>query len=459
MPFDNPAEKAEALGNSTRLDVHRWSNYPEVNKAVNAIYDDLRNDPAFGGNERLRKKHIKVVILDLYANWLANETRYIAYSRSKNDYKGKSRYNRLHISFLTVAVVDALHRRGLVEHHVGFHNAELEVGFLSRMKATDRLIKLIRDEYAVPAEAIQRWRGEECIILRDIIDGRKTGIEYEDTAKTRRMRRTLTAYNDLLARTDITLPNAPPEGIPNTTGTRHVKPTPAAKFVRRIFNNGSWDEGGRFHGGWWQRIPSDWRVQISIDGSKEGSTEIDYSGHHINLLYALEGIDYWKSVGRDPYQIEKYEESERMRSLLKLVLLITINARNRKSALSAIRQKINFDIDSFGWIKEENIALEEVIDAFVIRHQPIERHFFSNVGIRLQKLDSDIAETIINRFTQEGIPILCIHDSFVCNPAHAGYLEPMMNEAVWNATRHLTDVELDIKPALKRKTINDVINK
>ena len=165
MPFDNPKQKGEALSNFTLLNVHRWSRYPEVNKAVNAIYDDLKNDPVFGGNERLKKKHIKVVILDLYANWLRDETRYIAYSRSKNHYKGNSRYNRLHISFLTVAVIDALHRRGLVENHIGFFNMELEVGRLSRMKATDRLIELIKNEYAIPAEAINCWRQRETICV------------------------------------------------------------------------------------------------------------------------------------------------------------------------------------------------------------------------------------------------------------------------------------------------------
>ena len=144
MPFDNLPQKAEALDNATLFDVHRWSVYPQVNEAVDALYIDLKNDPAFGGNERLKKRHIKVVILDLYANWLADNTRYIAFNRSKNAYRRNSRYNRLHISFLTVSVVDALHSRGLIEHHRGFYNRKQKFGCLSRMKATDRLINLIR---------------------------------------------------------------------------------------------------------------------------------------------------------------------------------------------------------------------------------------------------------------------------------------------------------------------------
>lgn len=97
MPFDDAGQKADALNNSALFDVHRWSDYPEVNNAVDAIYRDLKNDPEFGGNKNLKKRHIKVLILDLWANWLADETRYVAYSRDKNAYKRGSRYNELNI--------------------------------------------------------------------------------------------------------------------------------------------------------------------------------------------------------------------------------------------------------------------------------------------------------------------------------------------------------------------------
>jgi hypothetical protein len=33
--------------------------------------------------------------------------------------------------------------------------------------------------------------------------------------------------------------------------------TQGDKFARRVFNNSSWDKGGRFYGGWkWCRLPS-----------------------------------------------------------------------------------------------------------------------------------------------------------------------------------------------------------
>ena len=54
------------------------------------------------------------------------------------------------------------------------------------------------------------------------------------------------------------------------------------KFVRRIFNNSRWDEGGRYYGGWWQRCPKTYRENIVFDGV--GTAEIDFSGIHIVIF-------------------------------------------------------------------------------------------------------------------------------------------------------------------------------
>jgi len=94
-------EKAEELNNYQPLDVHRWSDYPEVNSAVNALYEELKSLGV--GNERLRKKHVKVVVLDLYVKWLVDPLRHVGYYRMRSHYKDlKSRYNKLHIFFLAV---------------------------------------------------------------------------------------------------------------------------------------------------------------------------------------------------------------------------------------------------------------------------------------------------------------------------------------------------------------------
>ncbi len=61
------------------------------------------------------------------------------------------------------------------------------------------------------------------------------------------------------------------------------------KFVRRIFNNGTFDEGGRFYGGRLQRIDGSFRKDIQMNNLP--TVEIDYSSLHVILAYTEVGID------------------------------------------------------------------------------------------------------------------------------------------------------------------------
>ena len=44
-------------------------------------------------------------------------------------------------------------------------------------------------------------------------------------------------------------------------------------------------------------------------------------------------------------------------------------------------------------------------------------------------IDAQIAEYIINHFTDQGIPVLAIHDSFLINRVHEGDLRSIMQTA------------------------------
>lgn len=446
MSWDSVDQKAAALDFARPFDVHKWSDYPEVNKAVNALFDDLKGDPEFTGNDNLQKKHVKVVVLDLYAAWLADQDCYISLSRDANSYKRDSRYNRIKISFITVAVVDALKRSGYIEVQPGYYDSETKTGKQSRIRATDKLIALIKDEYKVPKAAIQKHPNTECIILRD---SDKNDIAYTDTAETNRMRKKLKAYNDLLNRTKIEIPD--PEDFYVLGIDREAKYliNEPGYFVRRIFNNSSWRDGGRFHGGWWQQIPGKIRRTIHLNDGKEGCSEVDYSGLHIVLLYGMEDIDYWKEDGEDPYKLAGYEESERLRQLLKIVLLIAINAKDKATAVNAIKKEINFNNHEYGWSKSVGIDIEELIDAFASRHQRIAKYLFSGQGIKLQHIDSRIAEKVIEHFTAKDIPVLCVHDSFLIDPLHENELITLMVKSFKEIVRNITPSKIDIEATMK----------
>ena len=84
MKWDSDQDKAQALDNSRLLDVHKWSEHPEVNKLVDLIYDEIGSASA---NVNIQKKHVKVILLDLYVCWQEDPDKFVAVRRGSNAYK------------------------------------------------------------------------------------------------------------------------------------------------------------------------------------------------------------------------------------------------------------------------------------------------------------------------------------------------------------------------------------
>ena len=116
--------------NARPLDVHRWSEYPEVNDLVGHVFTDLQS---INGNSRISKKLVKVILLDLYVAWCADPVLMLMFSRDNNAYKARSRYNELHISKKIISIVDSLIANGVIGQQLGFNDRESGIGFQSRL--------------------------------------------------------------------------------------------------------------------------------------------------------------------------------------------------------------------------------------------------------------------------------------------------------------------------------------
>jgi hypothetical protein len=445
--FQKKRRKARKLDNYANFDVHRWSSYPEVKTATDQLYVHLKTNNKFKGNTKIQKKHLRVLLLDLFANWLTDSKKYIAIYRG-NDFYEQGIYNALHISRQTVPLMDILREEGYIQYYPGYFKPEDEDGSKkTRIKVTLKLVNFLIKTHQLSQHMIERSPNEECIILRGIKERKintKTGkprktktseqIDYTKDKKydnyipvINKMRKNVYAYNNLLRRTFIDIPHFPKEGIPTRSKKRKIRIDLTQKFVARIFNNDSFQEGGRYWGGWWQRLSSKWRKRIRINDRKV--VEIDYSGIHIVMLYALKNIDYWSKINTDPYNIKGLEQSERMRDLLKVVLLSSINAENRIKTKQAIQHEINWDKNLYQWSLSKKLDLNDILDKFVSTHAPIKEYFFSGKGIELQNTDSRIAEMVVNHCTRHHIPVLCIHDSFVIEQRHKQLLQDIMNKS------------------------------
>ena len=147
----------------------------------------------------------------------------------------------------------------------------------------------------------------ENIFISHLVTGTSSGqIKTGAPARSERTAK----YNELLRKTFIDIQELETPRIKlkgDKLRKKRNKPTYVNishhdKFTRRIFNNGSFDEGGRFYGGWWQRIDSSERRRIRLNNAP--SKEMDYSALHVILAYAKVNEDYWKLTDKDVTTID-----------------------------------------------------------------------------------------------------------------------------------------------------------
>jgi len=111
------------------------------------------------------------------------------------------------------------------------------------------------------------------------------------------MRNKLFAYNNLLLQTRIKIKR-------NKNVNRYLELHPVNfKNIEyyRVFNDSSFELGGRFYGAWWVTLRKDARGNITLNGEK--TIELDYSSIGIHLLYSQENLNYYDLNGNnsDPY--------------------------------------------------------------------------------------------------------------------------------------------------------------
>lgn len=305
---DDPVRLATERANNCPLDFSRWSDAPAVEACVDQVYREMEMEGLTPKRQaryqsQLRD-HLKAILLDLYAVCRSDPTRYLSFYRSPRGYqrpKLKSNSHRRYsqasawVSFDNVKrVTDFLERSGYIEKIIpGYRNPQNpDKSKLSLMRATDKLLKLMRKDHEVLLPMIKPSEGDkarEIIILKGAKkDGEKrTKLKpYRDDDDTRRMRSNLEKINQVLERSSILLDLSDEELRKLHQRIRDDRDSTidpekkrglidfSRKSLKRIFNDGSFESGGRFYGGWWQNIPREYRPFIRLN-SKD-VVECDY---------------------------------------------------------------------------------------------------------------------------------------------------------------------------------------
>lgn len=421
----------------------RVSDFPEIQLVVSMLFNDMMEQGYVGRKEKdKRKDHLMRIICRLFETYTMDPSATIAYSRNQDDYK-KTRYQVASYSH-TLKVVEFLEANGYINHTIGDYSAQLQ----SEMQATTKLVDSIEQAQGI-VDMIHSDPNKELVEIKSpsnkdysipdgkMIENGKELIDYEDTPDILAMRMQLQKLNKILAGDPICLA-LPDKALEYVCFKSDHLVNFNNKQMIRVFNEGDIKHGGRYFGGWWQNIPKRFRRCIRINN--DPVCELDYSGLHINMMYALKGMPEYDG---DVYEIPGYTGNNEVRDFLKIVLQTLVNSKNERGALVRLRQDI----------KEGRVSLpagvedvKQLADALLKKHEPIRDLFQNRIGRKLQNLESKIASDVIDRFISLGFPILPMHDSFLVSKNLMSVLNSTMQGAYLKHMGQEISVDSKFKP-------------
>ena len=166
--------------------------------------------------------------------------------------------------------------------------------------------------------------------------------------------------------------------------------------------------------------------------------ELDYSNQHPSILYAQAGASRPDDCYTDVINLHNLPQGIRakdVRDMIKAAFNAMLNSSKPLIQAPSGVQPIRFGLK---WA--------DVSQAIMAFHEPIANHFYSGVGLRLQRMDSDIAEKVLLHFAHKGIAILPLHDSFLMHHGYETSLEPVMRSAF--------EAVVGVRPMIDRKGSN-----
>ena len=378
---------------------------------------------------KLYRDQLGVILANLYETYSIQDYLFTYYSKSNSDYKETTRYNPNKISARPLRfLADSLIKHGWVGTSQWFYDENnKENRWCSRMRPSKKLIQAFK-KFKITPKCIYR-KPMEYIRLKD---SKKRLEEYENTPVTNLMRNRLSAYNSLIFQTNIRLKRSK-----KINEYLELKPTNFNDTeYHRVFNDSSFELGGRFYGPWWVTLSKDARGNITLNGEK--TIELDYSSIGIHLLYSQENLNYYDLNGNnsDPYTLKGIDPEEREvnKKIITFALNMSPEDRHRKFVYT-VRKKIKKTNDERSILGIKKLLkvptpreVHKRLRIFKKENVPIEHYLFTGVGTKLQFKDSCIAESVIERMVSMRIPVLVVHDSFIVQYRNRELLRGLMND-------------------------------
>jgi hypothetical protein len=378
---------------------------------------------------RMRETVSCIVANVVYAAWKGQS---VFYSRDNNHYaKSRAFAPPWFTRQLVVSAVAILVDAGYVEEH-RTHPSPF-ARYRSRLCATTKLMEVARRwslagfRWSRAAPVVIRGKSDHSLVPGEV-------LEPSQLASFHAMEREVEAHNAFLDQFSIELDAEGVELLESgllVVGGATIDPT--RRRLVRIFN-GDLEHGGRWYGAWWQGIPARARSGLFING--QPTLEYDYAACQLRLMFGHLGLpDPLEGAIRhaDP-QFDLYGVAGVERDVVKRAIMIMANSRHAKEARASLAASLAQGEDTpLNWTEATRVMRA------VTHHFPnLRQLWFSGIGLRMQRVDSDVCAAVQATMRRAGVPVLSVHDSFLTWRSAEAQLRAAMEcafEAAWPVWR------------------------
>jgi hypothetical protein len=187
----------------------------------------------------------------------------------------------------------------------------------------------------------------------------------------------------------------------------------SCRTVRRVFNDGSWQRGGRLYGAFWETMQRPDRFKcLRIEG--ERIANVDFGQLYLRLAYLEPGLT---PPGGDLYAVQGYEDCrDGVKVIVNAMLFADRPFRQWPHGRSTLFPK--------------GTALRDVADAVKVAHMPIISLFETGIGHRLSFIESNILIDVLGVLLfKQGITALPLHDSVLVATSKADKAKAIMAQS------------------------------
>ena len=356
------------------------------------IIDDCISEFFREDKNSLFKKHLKILILELYYCWIESDMQFLTVSMSKRGYNSKSRYNPNNISSYLIKVVKFLVKNNLINFHAGFYDTRSKKSRLTRIKSSKILINQFEKIKLNSTQNINHRKKEYLLIYN-----KGKLFEYEDSYDTQEIRVILENYNKIISKTLFDIPNLERKILVRGDNKKiTISPFSSVFFKKEIEKL----DDGLIGGCWWNKVDLhlflNIKDKLTINNKKTSYVDLtNYFANYLSIItnsnVSLQQRSFSRVLGYDQlcYLIMKACRSQTSTSFLNSVY----SERKKFSLQSFTRNEIN-----------------EAINNHIMNNQRLQNFLYKGKDIGWNFVISKIFFKLVSEITNIKIPVFLVRD-------------------------------------------------